>query len=110
MLPSFCRDEVTVTTPATAESRGATVADWSEAVQTTVMGSLQPTQMTGEHGIRVSVDEAATLYCPPGTQISRLARVSFHGRDYAVDGEPFEWRSPSGLVTHVEVRLRRWAG
>lgn len=52
----------------------------------------------------------ASLYLPPGSDIAEEDMVEFGGAKYAVEGAPFEWRSPSGRIDHVQASLVDWRG
>lgn len=119
MLPSFCRDAVTVWRAPLVAERGTQVRDWSAAVAHTLTGcSLQPAG--GGSGIgatrgtlgeqRNGAEVHALLYCPPGSDIEFSDRVEFAGQTFALIGEPLYWRSPSGRVTHVVCTLTYWRG
>lgn len=112
MLPTFCRDVVTVERAPLVAERGTQVRDWSQAVAHTVAGcSVQPGGTSGTWGeLRNGAEVRATLYAPPGSDIEFSDRVSFGGNVYALDGEPLEWRSPTGRVTHMVCALIDWRG
>ena len=112
MLHSWCKDTVTVRR-AQAQTVGArTERDWANATTNTVAGcSLQPSGTSTGFGTVDAVATAdATLYAPPSADIAEGDRVEFGGSTYVVDGIPYEWSSPTGRVTHVQARLRKWAG
>jgi hypothetical protein len=52
----------------------------------------------------------ATLYAPPFADIEDGDRVSDGSGTYVVDGIPYEWKSPTGRVSHLQARLRKWEG
>ena len=112
MLPSFCRDVVTITRAPLVESRGTKIRDWSQATTHTVAGcSVQPGGTDGTWGEqRNGATVRATLYAPPGANIEFADRVSFGGVAYSIDGAPQEWRSPTGRVTHMTMPLIDWRG
>lgn len=112
MLPSFCRDTVTVWRAPVIEERGTTVRDWANAAPHTVAGcSFQPASTAGTWGeLRNGAETRATLWLQPGADIEFGDKVEFQGNVYALDGEPLEWRSPSGVVTHLTCNLVDWRG
>ena len=112
MLPSFCRDAVTVWRAPLVPERGTKVRDWSQAVAHAVAGcSLQPGGTDGTFGEqRNGAEVQATLFAPPGADIEFSDRVEFGGKQYALVGEPLEWRSPTGRVTHLVCSLTYWRG
>lgn len=113
MLPSFCKDVVTVVRPGSKVLRGATVPDWDAATSHEVRGcSVQPASsatVMGDQRVN-AVQSGATLYAPPAADVAAGDRVEFEGRAWSVDGEPQAWRSPTGRVSHVIVSLRDWRG
>jgi len=112
MLPSFCKDTITVLRAATVSSRGSTVLDWSNPTSTTVTGcSVQPSASTRDFDGRVvQVSEDWTLYAPVGSAIDAGDRVVWNGATFEVDGAPMPWTSPTGRVSHMWARLREWRG
>lgn len=112
MLPSWCQDVVTVLRAPLVDSRGTKVRDWTQATIATVTGcSLQPASTSTDFGeVRQAADADATLYLPPDADVLQDDRIVFGGVTYAVDGMPYEWRSPTGRVTHRQARLKRWSG
>lgn len=112
MLPSWCRDSVTVWRAPLVSQRGTKVRDWSAATSHVVEGcSLQPSSTTTEWGsVRQADESGAVLYLPPNADIEAEDRVEHAGRTWAVDGVPYDWASPTGRVTHRQARLREWVG
>ena len=112
MLPSFCRDEVEVMRAPMRDERGTPCADWGAATVRRVGGcAVQPsTTSSGRGEAREAVSCDAVLYAPPGSDIAAHDRVRWHGITYEVEGAPMERESPTGAVSHVEARLKRWEG
>lgn len=116
MLPSWCRDTVTVTRPAWVASRGTTVPDWSQATTRTLTGcSVQVPSTSIDLDGRQQSELYGTLYAPDGSDVARGDRVEWTDpmgtvHDFLVDGVPMPWTSPSGRVSHVKVRLVEWRG
>ena len=112
MLPSWCDDAVTVRRAPLATTGMRTERDWSQAAPHTVSGcSLQPAGTSTAFGTVDAVAGAdAILYAPPASDIQEGDRVMFAGDTYVVDGIPYEWESPTGRVSHLQARLRRWEG
>lgn len=112
MLPSFCRDIVTIHRPARKESRGSVVLDWSQESTHLVMGcSVQPGSTAHTMDDRtLAIQDGATLYAPNGADVAEGDRVEFDGIIYEVDGAPRHHRSATGRVSHVEVPLKNWRG
>ena len=112
MLPSWVRETVTVLRAPAVTSGNRTERDWSRAQPHTVTGcSVQPGGTSTAFGTVDAVSMAdATLYAPTGADIAEGDRVSFGGATYVIDGIPYAWTSPTGLVSHLQARLRKWAG
>lgn len=111
MLPSWANDTITVTRPASMTQRGATVPDWANAQTHVITGcSVQlPTTVMAMNG-RAATEIAGTVYAPPAADIQAGDRIEFGGTTFLVDGEPMPWRSPTGRVSHVQVRIAAWRG
>lgn len=112
MMPSFARDTVTVHRAPMIEERGTKVRDWANAQKHVIERcSFQPVQSsTNWTDPRQAVTVKASLYLPPGSDITEEDMVEFGGAKYAVEGAPFEWRSPSGRIDHVQASLVDWRG
>ena len=112
MLPSFCRDEVTIMRAPLVDRRGTQVRDWESAELIPVAGcSVQPSQSTRDFdGRTLSVSEEWALYAPPGADIRAGDRVSWHGVDFEINGSPMPWESPTGRISHIWARLAEWSG
>lgn len=110
MLPSFARQTVTVARAPYIDSRGTQVRDWSAAVETAVAGcSVQPNASdTAWTDTSQAVTVRARLWCPPGTDIQAGDRVTVEGVQYAVEGAPMAWQSPTGAIDHIEAALVDW--
>lgn len=120
MLPSWCRDSVTIIQPGTKTVRAATVPDWDNVTETAVSGcSLQP----GASGFEMSQERVSavqadlTAYIPAGVPVNAGDRVRVdasatvaQGDVYTVDGEPERFPSPFGTVAHIRLSLRKWSG
>lgn len=111
MLPSFCKDVAVIYRAPFIEQRGSKVRDWTNATAQKVKGcSLQQIETESNNGIRENSHSTFYLYCPPNTDISKGDKVVIGGIDYMVEGEPFEWNSPTNAVSHVEAKLIRRKG
>ena len=112
MLPSFCKDSVTVKRGTLVESRGTKVIDWSKPTSSTVSGcSVQPNTTTRDFdGRTTQVTEGWTLYAPPGSDIKAGDRVEWNSVEFEIDGAPMPWTSPTGRVSHMWARLVEWQG
>lgn len=111
MLPSWANDVITVRRPAMVERRGTTVPDWANAQTHAVSGcSVQlPTTSMSLDG-RTATEIAGAVYAPPNSDVMAGDRIEFNGAAYLVDGEPMPWKSPTGRVSHLHVRIVAWRG
>ena len=112
MLPSWCQETVTVMRAAAATVGRRTERDWAHATPHTVSGcSVQPSSTSSGFGtVDVVATADAILYAPVGADIAEGDRVTATSGTYVVDGIPYTWTSPTGRVSHVQARLRKWAG
>ena len=112
MLPSFCRDTVTVKRAQLVDKRGTQVLDWSEPQTFTVDGcSVQPNSTTRDFdGRTIQVTEDWTLYAPNGSDIQAGDRIEWESLTFEINGAPMPWKSPTGRVSHVWARLAEWRG
>ena len=112
MLPSWCQDSVTVLRARQRTIGTRTERDWANAQSHVIAGcSVQPAGTSTGFGTVDAVSTAdATLYAPHGADISEGDRVQHGGATYVVDGIPYAWTSPTGRVSHLQARLRKWAG
>lgn len=113
MLPSFARETITRIRPATKTSRGVAVPDWEHASSATIAGcSVQPAGSSRNFtSARVlALEDAYTLFAPPGADIRPGDRVACEAGTFETDGAPEIWKSPTGRVSHIQFTLRRWEG
>lgn len=112
MLPSFCRDEVTVQRGVLTEKRGTQVIDWANPEEITLGGcSVQPTVATRDFdGRTIQVSEEWTLYAPPGSDLKAGDRVVWNNTTFEINGAPMAWKSPTGRISHMWARLAEWRG
>lgn len=112
MLPSFCRETVTVSRAPLAPVRGSRERDWSKKEDHYLTGcSVQPVssaEATGE--AREGTSVAAALYAPPGADVAVGDRVTSAGQTFEVVGSPLSISSPTGAVSHVRCDLARYVG
>lgn len=60
---------------------------------------------------RTAVLADLVLYGPPGADVLPADRLRVRGKEYSVNGEPFEWRSPfTGWTPGVVVLLSKVTG
>lgn len=112
MLPSFCRETVTVRRAPMVAARGTGERDWSAAESHYVTGcSVQPSSTSTEAGEpRYAASDSYALFAPPGSDIRRGDRIECVAGSFDVDGNPMAFESPSGAVSHVRCQLSRWEG
>ena len=112
MLPSFCKDSVTVKRAQLVDRRGSKVLDWSNPTSTTLKGcSVQPSTTSRDFdGRTVQVYEGWTLYALPGSDLQAGDRIEYDGLTFEIDGAPMKQPSPTGRVSHIWARLAEWRG
>lgn len=116
MLPSWCRDTVTVVRPTMRDSRGTQVADWTSASRHSVSGcSVQISTTSSDRDGRQQAELLATLYLPEGADVRRGDRIEWvdnagETHEFVVDGMCMPWRSPTGRLSHVQAHLTEWRG
>lgn len=111
MLPSFAKQTVTVKRAGFASSRGSKQRDWSNPSTHAVHGcSVQPASTSSNEDRAEQVTDRWELYASPNADVRRGDRVEHGGKTYEVDGDPFEWVSPTGRVTHLHAHLVEWTG
>lgn len=113
MLPSWFNESVTVKRAPWVSVRGTTERDWPNATTHTVGGChVQPSGGGTEFGeLRAqAVQDGATLYAPPGADVQAGDRITCGMGTFVVDGDPSPWRSPTGAVSNVQVKLKVWRG
>ena len=112
MLPSFASQTIIRIRPTTKEARGSTIPDWNNPDRLTIKGcSVQPagTSLTQDGRIQ-GITDGYTCYAPPGIDVKAGDRIQYNGNDYTINGEPREWKSATGRVTHTQINLERWEG
>lgn len=112
MMPSFCQTTITVKRAPLVSSRGTQERDWSQATQHTISGcnvQIGSTSQTSSEP-RVGASEDAVLYAPANADIETQDRIVCSYGEFAVDGMPASWVSPTGALNHTRVSLKRWKG
>lgn len=112
---SFATDVLTVHRPTWMVQRNDRIPDWSNTTTHTVSGCrVQPLSVEEIHSTDGTTRDAevsvARVFAPPAADISAYDRVSFADITWEVEGRPVEWRSPTGMLAHRELTLRRVQG
>lgn len=114
MLPSFCSDTITRVRPGTQIVRGQNIPDWSTPPATTkdITGcSVQPASTSlSEDGRILGIMDGLTVYCPPGADVQAGDHIIFNSKTYEISGEPRAWKSATGMVSHIQLNLKRYSG
>jgi hypothetical protein len=112
MVPSWCNDAVIVKRAAMVDKRGTMVRDWANAVSHQVSGcSVQPGGTTLDLSQqRIATTAKWTVYAPPNSDVQTADKVVWNGTEYAIDGGPQTWKSPSGNQDHMVLSLIDWSG
>lgn len=112
MLPSFCRDVVTVVRAPLVEMRGSLVRDWDNATVHQIGGcSFQAVSTSRDMDNRADqVEIVATLFANPGADIESGDRIEYGKASYELTGEPIPYPGATGALDHYEIPLRHWRG
>lgn len=111
MLPSFCKEAVTIQRAPLITVRGSQVRDWENYTEHTIPGcTVQPSSTASNEDRAEQVTDRWELYAPPGADLETGDRVMWKGRPYQIDGAPYQWTSPTGRVTHTHAHLIDWSG
>lgn len=112
---SFATDVIPVTRPAWTVQRGDRIPDWSNATTHTVPGCrIQPASAAEVHSTGGATRDAmvttARIFAPVDADIQPYDRISWVGWMWEVEGQPLRWRSPTGMLAHRELIVRRVEG
>lgn len=109
---SFWKQSVTRKRPGSTTERGQTIPDWSTANELVIGGcSVQPSATSLDQDGRVlGISDGYTAYLPAGSDVVAGDHIVYDGKEFAIDGEPRPWISPTGRVTHIQLALVRWYG
>lgn len=110
MLPSWADDTVTIVEPVWVGERGKRVATYPGRGVEVSGCSVQPGGSTTDRDGRINTVFDYVALLPAGTPVTRLAKIQFEGDDFKIEGRPNRWKSPTGAVSHVELRLIAWDG
>lgn len=107
-------ETVQILSPATTtDAYNNTVEDWTTPTETPVEDvGVEPRPSTEDNrDARNAVTSGFTLYMPAGSVVTAKNRIRVRGDDYAVDGEPAEWRNPfTGWEPGLVVQTKRMEG
>lgn len=108
---SWAEDTILVEEPVWVSERGKQVATYPGTDVTEVGGcSVQPGTSSSDRDGRDNVIYGLLVIAPPGTRVSRHAKVTACGQDWKIEGVPAQWPSPTGALAHVELQLIDWEG
>lgn len=109
---SFFRQTVVRKRPGTKTERGSTVQDWETSTEITISGCfVEPAASSlSQDGRVLGIQDTMTLYMPPSADVIAGDHIVIGTTEYMIDGEPRQWISPTGRVTHVQMNLTRWRG
>lgn len=112
MLPSFAHDTVFRLRPSTKTERGSAVPDWNNPNIIAISDcSMQPSSSSlSEDGRVLGISDSYTCYMPINADVKAGDRIRFNSLDYTINGDPRNWVSPSGRVSHITLQLERWYG
>ena len=111
-LPSWAKETVTRIRPGIKSSRGSDIPDWSKAITAEICGcSVQPAgTMLSQDGRVQGIQDGLTCYLPPEADVKAGDRIMYDGKTYTINGEPQLWKSPTGVVSNMQLTLERWSG
>lgn len=110
MLPGFATDTITTEEPTWVDQRGKKVATYPGPGREVDGCSVQAATSTTDRANRDSATWELTALLPPEATVSRLAKITFEGDEYQIQGRPNRWKSPTGAVSHTELHLIAWEG
>ena len=111
-LPSWATETVTRIRPTIRTQRGSEIPDWSRVITAEICGcSIQPAgTMLSQDGRVQGIQDGLTCYLPPEADVKAGDRIYYEGNTYTINGEPQSWKSPTGLVSSLQLNLERWRG
>lgn len=112
MVLSFFTQSITVKRPGSTTSRGSVIPDWDNATETEIeYCSVQPSTTTlSQDGRVLGVSDGYTAYLPSDADVEAGDHIIYNDNEYAIDGEPRPWYSPSGRLDNIQLNLVRWYG
>lgn len=112
MVANFAKQTITRIRPGTKTLRGSEMPDWSNTTSVSISGcSVQPAATSlSQDGRVLGISDGWTAYIPAGADVQAGDHIVFNGEEYAINGEPRTWQSPTGNRTHIQLNLVRWSG
>ena len=112
MLPSFCRDVITVKRARLVDKRGTIVQDWTnpQTFELTNCSFQNQTTGTDRDGRTLQITNGAVLYTNYDADVEAGDRVEFRGETYLIEGAPIPVYGATGRISHYEIPLSAWSG
>lgn len=112
MVASFANQTITRVRPGIKTLRGSEMPDWANTTSISISGcSVQPSTTTlSEDGRVLGISDRWTAFVPTGADVQAGDKIIFDGNDYAIDGDPRTWTSPTGARSNIQLNLVRWSG
>jgi len=94
------------------DSHGNTVPDWSQPPSELGIGgcSVQPGGTSEVLTSRDTIQDLWEVFAPRFADVLPTDRIRWNGLDYEVLGQPAEWDSPTGAISHIQFQMQRWEG
>lgn len=109
---SFFKDSVTIKRATITIKNGMETFDWSNAITKTI-DRVQVTAMASAMDFAdrtLNVNDKRLLRAAYDADIQAGDRVIWNGEEYAIDGEVYHTKSPTGRVSSTRCALTRWQG
>ena len=112
MLPSWCKDVVTIERAPLVEKRGTKVRDWTSADEIEITGCSVQERTTARDmdGRTLQIANGAVLYAPIDAEIQAGDRIVFNGHRYEIAGNPLDYPGATGRLSHKKILLSEWSG
>lgn len=112
MLPSWCRDAITIERAVLIEKRGTKVRDWSNPDVIEIDGCSVQERTTARDmdGRTLQITNGAVLYAPIDADIKAGDRVVFNGHRYEIAGNPLNYPGATLRLSHKKIPLTEWSG
>lgn len=111
-LPSWANDTIARLRPHVTLVRGSEILDWTDPDALEITGcSMQPAGTSlSQDGRVLGIEGRYTCFLPLGSDVQEGDRIVFGDATYTITGAPQVWKSPTGLVSNIQLPLERWAG